>query len=474
MGKAEKDQRPSGVTVHGDNSGPVTVGTNNLVVIGDHCTVTKYGVREPVVRRRGRPSGGAPQAGEPGELSARDDELAELEDLAAAGVPVQLVGPAGIGKTALLERFAADRVAAGRDVVFLDGADCHPEDIRQKLFEACYDAGTDYRPTPERLAKLMRSVRVPVIVDGFTGTSADLHTLVRLLPSASLIVSSTARRAWSRGRTLRLSGLGPGPARALVERELGRPLSEHEGVAVEEFRDVVDGHPLALIQAAAAMGVTDQGVPGDPHELALALATGLGPQDHAVLGVLLCLEGIAVPADVVELLSGTAALAESVDRLRRAHLVEQRPRGLRALLLAARLVAESARPRDGGFDAATRRRDSPTGRPVRRHGRSALWQPSRYGSSTPRWRAASTPPRSAWLAPSHRPCAGRCGGEPGGRSWLWGGRPPRRRVRPGTSCTSSAPRRNAREPWGRSPARYSGFSAVAASSSAVVSPRRSP
>jgi hypothetical protein len=142
---------------------------------------------------------------------------------------------------------------------------------------------------------------------------------------------------------LQLTGLAFGPAMTLLERELDRPLAPEERVAAADFLRVVDGQPLALIQAAAAMQTAAvDGVPADQIVLAQALATGLTPVDHTVLSALVCLDSIDVPPQMAAMLSGTPAIKGIVDRLQQAQLVIQGPQGLRALVPAARIVAESA------------------------------------------------------------------------------------------------------------------------------------
>ncbi|MGP3947484.1 hypothetical protein [Streptomyces sp. 7N604] len=336
-------QQAPGVHVAGGNSGQLIVGNNNVIFNGNDIAVEKRTGPAPEVRPRSRPTGRPlPRSGP--ELTGRDDELAQLEQWVDEGIPVQLVGPPGIGKTALLHQYAARCAAAGSDVVFLDAAGLDAEDVLQELFQACYDVD-NYRPDPTRLRRLMRSIRALVVIDDFTGSAAELRTLLDTVPSSVLVIASTTRSLRSKGRAIELTGLQPGPALALLEHELGRPLAGDERCAAEEFRQAVGGHPLALIQAAAAISTAAAAdVPGDQRELAQALATGLNPEDHAVLGLLLCLEGIAVPRTMVEMLSGTAPISGIVDRLRRARLIVEDPEGLRALAPAARLVAESPAP----------------------------------------------------------------------------------------------------------------------------------
>ncbi|MGK5558169.1 hypothetical protein ACSNOI_41855, partial [Actinomadura kijaniata] len=234
----------------GTNSGVSVIGDHNIVNVTGDTTIRRRPGGPPRVRPRVRPRERAvPSCADmPLDLGADLERLARWTE---AGRPVQLVGRRGSGRTTLLTHLAARCVERGTDVVFLDAAGADVDDVVQDLFRACYGMGR-YRPKPPELRRLMASVQALVVVDDFAGTPADLDRLLRLVPSGGLVVSTTRPLPWKAGQTVELGGLAPRPAMELVERCLRRPLTDGERAAAERFHALVDGHPLALTQAAAA------------------------------------------------------------------------------------------------------------------------------------------------------------------------------------------------------------------------------
>ncbi|MEU5877054.1 hypothetical protein [Spirillospora sp. NPDC047279] len=315
------------------------VGNNNVINTGGSTSVEKRSGRAPRIRPRSRPESPAIPPGDRDPLG-RDAELARLRRWVEAGKPVQLVGRRSAGKTTLLALLAAGLRERGTDVVYVPAAGKGVDDVLQELFEACYDVER-HRPGPARLHKLMSAIRAVAIVDDFAGTPADLERLRHAAPSGGLVVSSAERSLWDGGRAVELGPLELGPSLELMERELRRPLTGAERTAAATFHETVQGHPLAMIQASAALDAEAR-VPSGPGSLAEALATGLTDADHTVLGVLLILEGLDVPFPMVEHLTGDPLGTDMAGRLSSASLVADDGTGLRALNPGAALVLESA------------------------------------------------------------------------------------------------------------------------------------
>ncbi|MFE7116444.1 hypothetical protein ACFU99_13625 [Streptomyces sp. NPDC057654] len=281
------------VRIHGDVFGQVVVGDHNVVINAEAgSSVTYRAEGPPAVRRRARPLGWALPARAPA-LLARTGELAALGRWLAAGEPVQVHGPPGLGKTALLRAFAADRVARGGAVVHLPAAGLTAEDVVQEIFHACFEV-TDYKPELAVMRRLMGSLRgLLIVIDDFDGSPEELADLVHATPGCELLLSSVERGLGRGrpggtaaegigGRPMRLEGLPEHAALDLLVRELGRPLRGREITAARRLVAAVEGHPLTLVQAAAAMsasaasravtGVVGQGAYG-PYEAFEALAT---------------------------------------------------------------------------------------------------------------------------------------------------------------------------------------------------------
>ncbi|ADI09155.1 hypothetical protein SBI_06035 [Streptomyces bingchenggensis BCW-1] len=318
----------SGVHVHGDVEGQVVVGDRNVVINAERgSSVTVRSEPPPFARRRARPAGRALPHRVP-ELLGREGELAALRRWLSQGHPVQIYGPPGIGKSVLLRRFAADAAARGQDVVYLPAAGVPVDDLVQELFQACYEA-PDYKPAPAVTQQLMASVHALVAVDEFQGSAEDLTELVAAAPGCDVLVVTAERQEWTEGRALRLDGLLEEPALALLTEELGRPLRGDERAAAAHLIATVRGHPLTLLQAAAALRsaraagasgaagrVEPEGAAGpaglavDERALAVGVAGGLSDGAGKLLRILCAVEPLPLsPALLSVIAAGPAGPA---------------------------------------------------------------------------------------------------------------------------------------------------------------------
>ncbi|WP_067454378.1 ATP-binding protein [Actinomadura macra] len=342
------------ISVGGAFQGQLVVGDNNVVVHSDG--VTEVVVRHesmPAPRPRSRPAGTPLPFGEP-DLLGRDDDLDRIRGLLDERMPVQVTGPSGVGRSALLRTVAARREAAGTDVVFLSAAGMDMDDVLQELFQACYDT-RDYRPAQPQLRRLMGTINALVVVDDAGGDAADLAKLLDALPGCGLVVSTANRVPWD-GETIALAGLPEDRAAELLVREIRRDCSADERRLAERFARSVDGHPAALVQAASALrSATVTDVPADREMLADALATGLGDTARAVLTTVRAAEGVAVPAPLVADLTeelGEDDAEDVLGRLADAGLVVREGSGYSLCGPLARSVTRDDPPTEPGRRAA--------------------------------------------------------------------------------------------------------------------------
>lgn len=172
------------ININGDVGGQVVVGEHNVVINAQYGAQVSYRAEgSPRVRPRQHPHGPAIYR-RAAALIGRDSELAAIGAWLARGKPVQVFGLPGIGKSALLRRFAADQATHGHPLVHLTATGMPIEDLLQEIFQACYETenGRDldsYKPEPATLRRLLGSLQVMLVID-------DLQVSPRTWRSSSI------------------------------------------------------------------------------------------------------------------------------------------------------------------------------------------------------------------------------------------------------------------------------------------------
>ena len=181
----------------------------------------------------------------------RDEEAEAILRAAAPGAPVNVYGEEGIGKTYLLTSAASRPGAdAARDgVVHLDGREGRRQDLLQQLFEELFECRPPLVQSEAENRRDLRDKELLVFVDSFELERDEAQRLFASAPRCRFIVASVNRTVWE-GTPLRLRGLAPADALALVQREMG-PLTGAERSAAEAMCAALDHNPLAVRQAAS-------------------------------------------------------------------------------------------------------------------------------------------------------------------------------------------------------------------------------
>jgi hypothetical protein len=179
-------------------------------------------------------------------------ELDLLRDALAARTPpfavLHLHGPGGVGKTALLQRFAREARAAGREAILVDGhaVDASPEAFTAAVGGALGDRAVLLVDTYESLTPLdawLRERFLPALPDG---------ALVVIAGRQPPLPAWREDAGWHELlRVVGLRNLEPEASRALLAGR-GVPADLHE-----QILDFTGGHPLAL--ALMADAVADHG-----------------------------------------------------------------------------------------------------------------------------------------------------------------------------------------------------------------------
>ncbi|MGW2832138.1 ATP-binding protein [Streptomyces sp. NPDC001286] len=195
-------------------------------------------------------------------LLERQDEREHLVRLLARGRSVRLTGPAGSGRTALLDLVAEDCSDLAPDgVVRLSGFHRSAEELLHDLFYAVYNAPL-YRPERQELLALVREVGAVVVLDDIEFGGAALDELLDATPECAFVIGATpdvpAPSADSAVEEVLLGGLERAGGVDIIERVVGRVLTEEEANWAGDLWFESEGLPLRFVQAGALLRQRDQ------------------------------------------------------------------------------------------------------------------------------------------------------------------------------------------------------------------------
>ncbi|MFJ3666430.1 ATP-binding protein [Streptomyces sp. NPDC090106] len=195
-------------------------------------------------------------------LLARQDERERLVRLLARGRSVRLTGPGGSGRTALLDLVAEDCADLAPDgVIRLTGFDRTLDDLPHDLFYAVFEAPL-HRPAPDELRRHVREIGAVVVLDDVEFGGAALDELIDSTPECAFLIAATpdvpAPSADSAIEEVFLSGLDRAGGVELLERGVGRVLTEEESQWAGDLWFESEGLPLRFVQAGALLRQRDE------------------------------------------------------------------------------------------------------------------------------------------------------------------------------------------------------------------------
>ncbi|MFF3820884.1 ATP-binding protein [Streptomyces bluensis] len=237
-------------------------------------------------------------------LLERDAERERLVRLLARGRSVRLTGPSGSGRSALLDLVAEDCADLAPDgVVRLCGYRRTSGELLHDLFTSVYQAPL-YRPDQDELLDLVREIGAVVVLDDLEFGGSALDELLDATPECAFLLAVTpdvpAPSADSPLEEMFLGGLDRAGGLELLERAVGRVLTEEESNWAGDLWFESEGLPLRFMQAGALLRQRDRlrgdadafdefGVfqeapvdapfdPGDGHDVPLpSIAEGAAP-----------------------------------------------------------------------------------------------------------------------------------------------------------------------------------------------------
>lgn len=194
-------------------------------------------------------------------LLERQEERERLVRLLARGRSVCLTGPAGSGRTALLDAVAADCADLAPDgVVRLSGYKRTATELLYGLFEAVYRAPL-HRPDREGLLGLVHGIGAVVVVDDLELGGAALQELLDATPECAFLFATTpevsAPAAEANLDEVLLTGLGRSASIELMEHVVERALTDEEANWAGDLWFESEGLPLRFVQAGALLRQRD-------------------------------------------------------------------------------------------------------------------------------------------------------------------------------------------------------------------------
>ncbi len=263
------------------------------------------------IRRRPAPTLLRPRL--PRGLVDRRTETASALSAIDAGLPVELSGEPGTGKTAIL-RHLAHHPRAGSfvdGIVYLSARNRTSLDLVQCLFEAFYESDTICKPTDAEIRHALQDMHALILVDDVNLPQRDLERVLDVAPRAAFAIAVRERSVWSEVRSIALAGLPAEDAELLLERELEHALDAAEQAAAAGLCAALEGIPRPILQAAAdirrnrvpAAGWSRFATP----DLLVELMAAIDERERRVLQALSALLGVGVDARHV---SGLAELPD--------------------------------------------------------------------------------------------------------------------------------------------------------------------
>ncbi|WP_073948761.1 ATP-binding protein [Streptomyces kebangsaanensis] len=195
-------------------------------------------------------------------LLERQDERERLVRLLARGRSVRLTGPGGSGRTSLIDLVADDCSDLAPDgVVRLTGFRRTASDLLHDLFRAVHSA-PGYRPDEDELRARVREIGAVVVVDDIEFGGSALDELLEATPECAFLLSAVpdvpAPSADSEVEEVVLGGLDRAGGVELIERGVGRALTEAEANWAGDLWFESEGLPLRFVQAGALLGQHDR------------------------------------------------------------------------------------------------------------------------------------------------------------------------------------------------------------------------
>jgi hypothetical protein len=265
--------------------------------------------------------------------------LDRTEESAAAiralenGRSVEVFGQPGIGKTVLL-RHVAHTIDSK---LFQDGIICRevrgdpPEDIVQALWHDFFECDVPFKPTDSQLRSDLHGKQALIILDAVELSRTDVEQIMNVAAGCTFLLGSPERHLWgSEAYVTHLGGLPAKDSKALIQRELDRPLAADEALTVEAITNALKGNPLRLLQEVSMARLDDRSLTSvaqdlrsdaPPEKLLASITAPLSHVQRRILSALAIFSGAPVSATTLSELLQVDDAEAVLEELEERHLV---------------------------------------------------------------------------------------------------------------------------------------------------------
>ena len=275
-------------------------------------------------------------------LLDRKSVVPVIREALKLNLPVEVYGAAGCGKTVLMRYLAhdADVVNGFADgIVHLPAAKRPAADLLQVLYDAFYEAAPFFKPGYAQVQQSLKTRQALVILTGLTLAKEDMGWLMAALPECTFWLMSEERLYWQEGVAIALKGLPLPDALALIQAELGRPLSDElEQKAAQRLWTALSGSPLQLRRVAAQVRERGETLADWVAFLQTTSTDGAGQRvgpllfrkvaltlsfdQQNVLALMGAMGGVALSVEQVQAISQVPKTAGVLGELANMHLIE--------------------------------------------------------------------------------------------------------------------------------------------------------
>jgi hypothetical protein len=300
--------------LHGAIAGQIATG-RHVLQIGEPCGVlVGEAARAEPAHVRARPTPILLRPRMIRCLFGRETELAEILRALDTGVPIELTGEPGIGKTAILRHLAHHPLATSFDdgIVYVSARQQSSADLRQLLFEAFYESDEIRKPTETETRRGLQGKRALILLDDVRLPPDELDQVLDVAPHSAFVVAARERCSVREVRGVALKGLAAEDGVTLLEHEIERPIDASERSAAATLCAVLEGHPFRILQAASI--VREQRISLDACARTIApgrfMVEVIAPIDEKQRRALLALSALAGVPLSVQHVSGIAELTD--------------------------------------------------------------------------------------------------------------------------------------------------------------------